>query len=462
VRLLIRASLAAGIAAATSISLPGTAHAAADQSYYADVEGQYATIEGTIGSAFLGDLFSGQVTIGELEAALDSKGVDKLNKFAAPSGTLSGARGDLVTVGAGPIKLQADHVQATAPVTSGPATRTYVPLSLRPFIDAGVIHGEASAVWGHSVFGRAAASKPVSTVNGDSGYLDFLDLGGQLGGFKNLLPDLLQHPVVSLETLRAHVQTGTVRNADGTHGLSAGGIGGLAAIQILGGASNGGITLGLFNADTGGEKDTAGSRVWATGKPGGSGCSYVVPDTLQAAIGSPANKVALPLSTGQRINLPAGLGYLDVRFTGQSHCETSADGTYAHATGAGVGLSFHLTLPGVTGLPGADLGSFTLTLPDMDHATVKVPKGGIPPSDGPGDGGDDGGDDGDDGGDDPVVDPPSTPNDGGPSAVPTVVDSGLVGSPQRGLPDWALPIGAGVVLAGGIALRQLRRRLILG
>jgi hypothetical protein len=455
VRLLRRASLAVGVAAATSITVTGGAQAADDNSYYADVQAQYATIEGSVGSAFLGDLFSGQVTLGELESALNSNGVKKLNKFATPDGTMSGARGDLANVGVGPLKIQTDHMQATAPVTSGPTERTYIPISLKPIIDAGLIHGEADATWGDSVFGHAAAGKTVAEGTGDTGYLNFLDLGGLLGSFKDLLPPQLQHPVLSAETVRVHTQVGTVRNSDGTHGLTAGGVGGLASIQLFGGASNGGITLGLFNHDTGGEKDTAGTRVYATGKPGGAGCSYVVPDTLMAAIGSPSNKVALSLSAGGRLDLPAGLGYLDYRFAGQSHCQTSADGTFAEATGAGLGLSFHLTLPSVTGMPGAEIGSFTVTLPDLDNATVKVPKGGIPPSDGP-------------------VAPPTTPstptpstpsaptdnNNGGPVDAPTVVDSGVAGSSAAMLPPWALPIGAGMALSGSVALYRWRRRLL--
>lgn len=448
---LVSSGWVAGVVVASAGVLGAApAGAAGDTSYYADVQGQYATIEGSVGSAFLGNLLSGQITLGELESSASSGGISTLNGFAVPAGVKSGARGDLANVGAGPIKIQTDHVQSTAPTTTGPADRTYLPIALAPVIDAGVIHGESSAAWGPEVFGRNAASRSVATVNGDTGYLRLLDLSGSLGAFASLLPAQLQHPVVEAETLRAHTQVGSVRNSDGTHGLTAGGVGGLASLQIFGGASNGGITLGVFNHDTGAEKDTAGTRVVATGKPGGAGCSYVVPDTVQVAIGSPANKVALPLSTGQRINLPGGLGYLDIRFTGQSHCEASADGTYAKATGAGVGLSFHLTLPTVAGLPGSDIGTFTLTLPDLDSAEVKVPRGGIPPTDGP------------------VPTTPAHPTTpvaaapqggGGATSVPTVVDAGTTGHAPTN--PW-LPLGLATVLSGAGAVVLLRRRLLAG
>lgn len=455
-RQLVRAGVVAGLVATTSMSMAGGAQAApADDYYYADAQGQYATIEGSVGSAFLGDLLSGGITLGELQASLDSRGLTKLNGFAVPDGVKSGARGDLANVRASLIKIQTDHMQSTAPITTGPAKRTYLPIKFPPIIDAGLIEGVSSAAWGDEVFGRNAPSRVVSSGHGDTGYLRLLDLGGLLGDFAELLPPQLQHPVLEVETARVKVETGTIRNSDGTHGLTASGTGGLAAVQIFGGASNGGISLGLVNSDTGGEKDTAGTRIYATGKPGKAGCDYVVPDTLALAVGSPENKIALSLGTGQRVNIPGGLGYIEGRILGQSHCETSADGTYAHATGAGVGLSFHLTLPGVAGLPGGDIGSFTLTLPDLDSATVRVPKGGIPPSDvdpedpvdpvDPVDPGDD-------------VDPPKP--QGGPADVPTLVDAGAAGDGTTPLGRWGVPVGAGMLVSGGAGLALLRRRLL--
>lgn len=453
-RKLVRAGVVAGLVTTTSISMSGGAHAAPDDYYYADAQGQYATIEGSVGSAFLGDLLSGAITLGEVQASLDSRGVEKLNGFAVPDGVKSGARGDLANVRASLIKLQSDHMQSTAPVTTGPAKRTYLPVRFAPVIDAGLIEGVSSAAWGDEVFGRNAQSRVVSSANGDTGYLRLLDLGGLLGDFATLLPPQLQHPVLEVETLRVKVETGTVRNSDGTHGLTAGGTGGLAAVQIFGGASNGGISVDLINSDTGGEKDTAGTRVYATGKPGKAGCDYVVPDTLSLAVGSPSNKIALSLGTGQRINIPGGLGYLEARILGQSHCETSADGTYAHATGAGVGLSFNLTLPGVAGMTGGDIGEFTLTLPDIDNATVRVPRGGIPPSDG----------------EDPTDPKPTDPTNpvetveppkgqGGPPNVPTLVDAGEGGGVTM-VGRWGVPVAAGLVVSGAGGIVLLRRRLM--
>jgi hypothetical protein len=61
-------------------------------SRYANVLGQYATIEGSLGNAFFGDLFSGQITLGEFEALANSAGVAKLNGFAVPAGTKVGVR----------------------------------------------------------------------------------------------------------------------------------------------------------------------------------------------------------------------------------------------------------------------------------------------------------------------------------------------------------------------------------
>jgi len=175
-----------------------------------------------------------------------------------------------------------------------------------------------------------------------------------------------------------------------------------------------------------------------------------------------------------------------VRFLGTSHCETSPDGTYAHATGAGVGVSLHVTLPSVPGLPTTELGSVTVTLPDLDFATVKVPKGGIPPTDGPGgntggnpngstnggnpnggntngnangttDGGDtngstDGSTTGGSNADSQVSGPTNTVN-GGPSEV----DAGLLGTAYDVMARWTLPIGAGVAFIVALAYRQYRR-----
>lgn len=448
-RQIARVGVAVGILAATSFARFDVAHAATSDEYYAQADGQYATIEGRIAGGIVGNLFSGQLTLGEVEARLSSEGVDKLNGFKVPDGTKSGARGDLATGGVAGFKLWTDHVKSTAPVESGPASTRYLPIPLGPILHGGVINADSKAKW-DGLFKSAAPTQVASEVVGDTANLDFLNLGDLLGDFSALLPKQLQKPVVSLNTVRVKMQTGTVRNADGTHGLTAGGTGGLAQVQILGGAANGGITLGLVNNDEGGEKDTAGSRVWATGKPGGAGCSYEIPDLIKVKVGSAA-EVSLPLSVGSRIPFPFGLGYLDFRLLGQSHCESSADGTFAQATGAGVGLKLHLQLPAVTGMQATELGSFTLTLPDMNAAEVKVPKGGIPPTDPPtptptptpt---------------DDPTVEPPA--DNGGPNDVPSVVDSGLANTSYDVRARWTVPLGAGVLLILTVAWRQWRRIL---
>ncbi|RZI87218.1 MAG: hypothetical protein EOO67_14625, partial [Microbacterium sp.] len=133
-RRIARAGIAVGILAATSLGRVDVAQAASPDDYYAEAEGQYATIEGRIGGGFLGNLFSGQVTLGEVEASLNSNGVDKLNGFKAPEGTMSGARGDLLTGGIAGFKLWTDHVKSTAPVESGPASTRYLPIPLGPIL----------------------------------------------------------------------------------------------------------------------------------------------------------------------------------------------------------------------------------------------------------------------------------------------------------------------------------------
>lgn len=377
--------LGVACAATSTMSLGGPVQAAAGEEYYAHIEGQYATIEGSLGSSLLGNLFSGQLSFMVGETKLDSRGVDTINGFDAPTGAMAASRGEFGLGRLAGVPLSSDHIISTAPVSSGPASKTYVPVPVPPLLSIGLISGVSSAKW-NGLFTRNAPGQQATEIYGDTAYVDFLDLGDSIGGAlgpaANLLPTQLDSSLISLQTVRAHAKTLTTRNSDGTHGLRAEGVGGLAAIHILGGSDKGGVTLGLFNSDTGNNTDTAGTRIWATGKPGGAGCSYTVPDTLQVTMGG--NKIGLPLSVGQRVTLPAGLGYLDFRFAGQSHCETSPDGTYAHATGAGLGFSLHLTMPSIGGVGGGDLGVVTMTLPDLDQATVKVPKGGIPPTDGGG------------------------------------------------------------------------------
>ncbi|MCX6395144.1 MAG: hypothetical protein NTV23_01510 [Propionibacteriales bacterium] len=442
-RQLVRAGIVLGILAASSVVRFDGSQAASSGEFYAEVEGQYATIEGSIGGDVFGagkkaNLLSGRLSLGELDSAVRSAGVRTLNGFAVPDGTKSGSRGDLVVGALAGHQLSKKYVQSTAPVPSGPASATLLPVSLAPIVSGSLIKGETMARW-EGAFTRLAPGQVLTEAVGDTASLDILDLSSKLGGLKDTLPKLLGHPVVSVQTLRVHTQAGTSRNPDGTHGLTASGTGGLAALQIFGGADNGGVTLGLANHDTGSAKDTAGSRVWATGKQGGAGCSYVVPDLLNVAFKD--KRFSLPISQGKRIELPGGLGYLDARFLGQSHCESSPDGTYARATGAGIGLSLHLTLPALPGKPAVEIGSFTVTLPDIDHATVKVPVGGIPPTD-----------------PEPVVEPPVPPAPAPePPSVPSVVDSGLATTDYDVHPGWTVAIGAGVALILVAAARQWRR-----
>lgn len=463
----VRIGVATGILAATSLALvagaPTGAQAATGNTYYADAQAQYVTVEGSVGGAFLGNLFSGKLQLGPLEATVNSQGLTDLNGEAAPAGAKSGARGDLAIPGLAGFQLSLDHVQSTAPAASGPATKTYLALPASPIVDAGLIHGDSSAIWGNAVFGAAAPSKVISTANGDTSYVDLLDLSKLAGSAAALLPAQLRHPLVQLETIRVHTQTGSLHNSDGTHGLTAGGVGGLASLQILGGAANGGLTVGLFNHDTGAAKDTAGTRVWATGKPGGAGCSYTIPDSIKIAVGT--STVSLPISAANRFPIPGGLGYLDAEFVGMASCQKAADGTSATATGAGLGVHLHLTVPGT----GAELADFMVSIPgDLKVATVKVPAGGIKPTDGNGgtggsgsggtggtggngSGGSDGSGNGGTagGGSGSTVDPPHT-SAHGTSTVAAVSDAGSGVLPNTGgVPRWMLLLGAGLLLAGG-------------
>ncbi|MCW2497704.1 MAG: hypothetical protein JWQ77_3628 [Jatrophihabitans sp.] len=358
----------AAVAATAAVTASAGSASAATNNYSANINGQWAGIAGSIGGGILGKLVSANLVAGEVDISANSTGLKQVNGAALPAGVKSAARADLLTGGISIANIKTINTEATAPVTVAHKNVELVGWHASPLIDASALAVNSAAAWGNSVTG-AGKTGTVASVNGHIANISLLNLGSLLGAFKSLLPTQLQYPVVSLSTTDLRGQIKSTLNHDGTHGLVATGAGGLGDVQILGGAAHGGITLGLFSSDNG-TKYVANAKVWATGKPGGAGCSYTPPKWIEVGIGN--NTIGLPITLGGRITLPAKLGYLEANFTGIDHCSAAANGTSASVDGAGVGLRLHLQLP--TGL---DLADLVVSLPDLNNATVNVPVGGI-------------------------------------------------------------------------------------
>lgn len=361
---LATATALASVVAVAGVNSASAATSTTDTSFSAKVDGQFAGISGTIGPE--GSLLTAHAKFGTGTLVVDSKGVTKAGSAKLPAGSKVGSSIDIVSAGALGLTLPLGHTQASAPVASGPSSTSFPNINIPGLVYAGLPQVTTTANYGTKVFGPKKAGE-VGTISGSSLGFEALDLT-KLGVPAAILPSQLRGPIISTKTTDLRGQVTSTLNNDGTHGLRATGQGGLGYLQLFGGATKGGISLDLFSAENG-DKYVAGTQAWATGKKGGAGCSYTNPDVVGVQLGG--NHAGFHAGIGQRIPF-AGFGWFDVEFTGKASCTASADGTSAVATGAGVGVRLHLEWPG-----GITLFDGFVTLPDLNVASVKVPKGGI-------------------------------------------------------------------------------------
>jgi hypothetical protein len=346
------------------------------QDFSANMKGQMFTLNGTLGGGLLGNLLSAEFSIGKAEMAVDSQGIGTLlgTDEGVPAGTKVGVRGEIATAGILGQSLHLSPGMSTAPSQSSnsPAWDA-VGINLAPVLTTSIIGGHTGAHWTNDAFLKPAGAQSLANADETIGSIKLLDLGSLFGAASALLPSQLRTSLIEFHAPTLTGDISTIKNSDGTHGLRATGNGEFGEIDLFGGSVNGGVTLGIATAG-GGDTPLAHNAVFATGKPGGAGCDYLRPDLLTVAFGS--THLSLPISVGQRVNLPLNLGYLDVDFLGQAHCEASADGTTATTTGGGAGLHLVIQAPGI-----GEIANLQASLPDLTEGTVTVPKGGIKGSD---------------------------------------------------------------------------------
>ncbi|NDL60463.1 hypothetical protein F7O44_25630 [Phytoactinopolyspora sp. XMNu-373] len=321
----------------------------------------------------------GDVTVGVVQNDVDSTGLDAHGEgvYSRSFGSLVGA--DLLGVDL-PLDLYAVE-QVALPEEAEPDTYGIHDLTIPLAGNLRAISGEAKANWNADVLGHGSDGGVLTSLYSGVGQLDLVDLGelglldGVLGSMVPLDLPVGNGPLISTGDGQLLQETGVFGKADGSQGAYVEVSGRFADLNLLGGAANGGATIGLAAAsDT--EEPNAWGRLEATGEPGGATFEYELP-ALELWVGDEETGVAIEPGFDQTIEITPGvkanINFADYR---TDDTELAEDGTYAAASGGG--LSVRLTVAVPAPIVGeVELGSAEVGILSFPEVSVEVPQGGL-------------------------------------------------------------------------------------
>lgn len=381
------ATVACGAAATLAVGAFGLPAQAAEP----DDPGEFRiTADGYYGSARLdfggsvplvGDIpdLQGDLTVGVIQNDVDSAGLEgeEPGTYSRSFGSLVGA--SLLNVDL-PVDLYAVE-QVALPEEAESDTYGIHDLSVPLAGSLSAISGEAKANWNDEVLGQGSAGGVLTSLYSGVGQLDLVELGelGALGGpLAGLLPidlPIANGPLISTGDGQLLQETGVFGKEDGSQGAYVEVSGRFADLNILGGAANGGATIGLAAAsDT--ETPNAWGRLEATGEPGGATFDYKLP-ALELWVGDAETGIAIEPGFDKTVELVPGVK-ANINFAEYRNDDTvlAEGGTYAAASGGGLAIKLSVAQP-VPMLGEVEIGSAEVGILSFPEVSVEVPQGGL-------------------------------------------------------------------------------------
>lgn len=311
------------------------------------------------------------LTVGQIESEANSAGIE-----GEDEGVHSRAFGTIASVEGAGADFDVPYMVEQVALPEEDETATYgfhdVEVPIVGSLDA--ISGEVKANWNNDLITQDAEGGTLTSLYSGVGQLDVLDATA-LGPVSSLLPidSLPGGHVISIGAGQLEQETGTFANGDGTLGGYAEVRGRFGDVSILGGAENGGISLGFAGSDDGDEPNSWG-RLEATGEPGGASFDYELP-AIELHVGDD-EVIDVEPGFDQTFDIngvAVNLNFADYR---DDDTVLAEDGTVAAASGGGLALKVTMSAPlpmvGDVEVASAEIG--LLSFPEL---SVEVPQGGI-------------------------------------------------------------------------------------
>ncbi|NED94583.1 hypothetical protein G1H11_04580 [Phytoactinopolyspora alkaliphila] len=381
------AVVACGAAVAMTVGAFGVPAGAVDVEPAGDLEvsadGYYGSVRFDFGGGLplLGEVaeLKGDLTVGAIQNNVDSGGLEGYDE-----GVYTRSFGSLVAANVAGVDLPVDLYaveQVALPEEAEADTYGIHELEVPLAGSLSAISGEAKANWNDETYGHGSPGGVLTSLYSGVGQVDLVDLtelgllDGMLG---NLLPvdlPIANGPLISVGAGQLLQESGVFGKEDGTQGAYAEVSGRFADLNLLGGAANGGVTLGLAAAsDT--ETPNAYGRLEVTGEPGGASFDYDLP-ALELWIGDEETGIAVEPGFDQTFDILPGVS-LNINFADYRNDDTelAEDGTYAAASGGGLSARLTVAVP-VPLLGEIEVGTAEIGLLSFPEISVEVPEGGL-------------------------------------------------------------------------------------
>ncbi|WP_069109662.1 hypothetical protein [Jiangella alba] len=311
------------------------------------------------------------VTVGQIESEANSAGVE-----GEDEGVFSRAFGTIASIGGAGAEFDVPYLveQVALPEEAESATYGLHELEVPILGNLDAISGEVKANWNDDLVTEGGEGGVLTSLYSGVGEVDLIDVA-DLGAVTELLPIELPvgSPVVTVGAGQLLQETGTFPKEDGSLGAYAEVSGRFADLSVLGGAANGGISLGFAGADDG-ETPNAWGRLEANGEPGGAAFDYELP-ALELHVGDNDVVHVEPGfdETFDLGGLSVNLNFADYR---DSDTVLAEDGTVASASGGGLSVRVTVSVP-VPVVGDVEVASAEVGLLSFPELSVEVPQGGI-------------------------------------------------------------------------------------
>ncbi|WP_026874604.1 hypothetical protein [Jiangella gansuensis] len=338
-------------------------------------DGYYATARvATAGNALIPvpvPEVDAHVTVGQIESEANSAGIE-----GEDEGVHSRAFGTIASVGGAGAEFDVPYLveQVALPEEAESASYGVHDVEVPIVGTLSAISGEVKANWNNDLVTEGAPGGVLTSLYSGVGQVDLLHVD-DLGPVTELLPIELPagSPLMTVGAGQLLQETGTFPKDDGTLGAYAEVSGRFADLSILGGAAEGGISLGFAGADDG-DTPNAWGRLEATGEPGGASFDYELP-ALELHV---ADEEVIDVEPGFDETIDLGGVSVNLNFADYREDDTviAEDGTAAAASGGG--LSVRITLSVEVPVVGeVEIGSAEVGLLSFPELSVEVPEGGI-------------------------------------------------------------------------------------
>ncbi|WP_129665503.1 hypothetical protein [Phytoactinopolyspora endophytica] len=317
----------------------------------------------------------GDLTIGDIENEVDSAGLED-----QAEGTYSRSFGSLVSANLLGVDLPVDLYaveQVALPEEEEADTYGVHELEVPLAGELSAISGEAKANWNDEVLGHGSEGGVLTELYSGAGQVDLVDFEelGLVGGLVPVDLPITDGPLFSIGAGQLLQETGVFGKEDGSQGAYVEVSGRFGDVNLLGGAANGGVTIGLA-ASSDAETPNAYGYLEATGEPGGASFEYDLP-ALEMWVGDEETGIEIEPGFDETVEVLPGVS-LNVNFAEyrDDDIELSEDGTRAAASGGGLSLRLDVAVPAPV-VGEVELGSAEVGLLSFPEVSVEVPQGGL-------------------------------------------------------------------------------------